>query len=472
MARRTRQRQAAADQRQRCLGGGRPFLAALAGFTVAGILVAVSSPLGTPALSLQSSTPERQLEQSSPKELAVQGALAMPELGQTAQVPPPPAPAAAQVLPPAAPSTTQVPPAAAPAVAQAPPAAAPAEAQAPPVDAPAEAQANLTAVPAAAQVSLRPRSTDFPIDLVVAAFSEDVSWVEPMLSRVKPGAELRLYCKGPRIKDERCLRIENYGGEEYAYLTHIVHFYDSLAPITIFTLGSIYNSDWNMLKCRKLNFVLSQVDTPEKRDNFSGFVTMAHQAPDSFMEFEGYFELKSYRNHAGGQNTPACRASVKPLDKWFQEFIVGVPIKHARHTGVLYNPIFAVSKERIHRFPKAMYERLLGEILRCTEKINEGVAEAGHYLERSWKPMFEQHIPAAFKCAGHFGQKKGDPMCCKHPPGKTIELPWTICKAERPTCIGLVDGSSWGTCMPLGLGPREDHCPDEVVRRAPKPKSK
>eukprot|EP00931_Biecheleriopsis_adriatica_P023849 TRINITY_DN14981_c0_g1_i1.p1 TRINITY_DN14981_c0_g1~~TRINITY_DN14981_c0_g1_i1.p1 ORF type:complete len:466 (-),score=91.81 TRINITY_DN14981_c0_g1_i1:66-1463(-) len=315
------------------------------------------------------------------------------------------------------------------------------------------------------QVSLRPRSTDFDIDLVVAAFAEDVSWVEPMLQRVKPGAELRLYCKGPRIKDERCLRIENYGGEEYAYLTHIIHFYDTLAPITVFTLGSIYNRDWDFLKCRKLNFVLSQVDTPEKRANFSGFVTMAHQAPDSFMEFEGYFKLEQYRNHAGGKPTPACRASIKPLDKWFKEFIVDVPLEHARHTGVLYNPIFAVSKERIHRFPKSMYEKLHLEILRCTEKQYEGVAEAGHFLERAWKPMFETYRPAAFKCAGHFGQKKGDPMCCNQK--GTIGLPWTICKEERPTCSGLIDGSGWGTCMPADLGTREDVCPDVVVKRAP-----
>jgi hypothetical protein len=39
------------------------------------------------------------------------------------------------------------------------------------------------------------------------------------------------------------------------YLTHITHFYDDLAPISIFTLGSIYDNGWHWLKCRKLNFV-------------------------------------------------------------------------------------------------------------------------------------------------------------------------------------------------------------------------
>ena len=39
------------------------------------------------------------------------------------------------------------------------------------------------------------------------------------------------------------------------YLTHITHFYDELAPISVFTLGSIYDNGWHWLKCRKLNFV-------------------------------------------------------------------------------------------------------------------------------------------------------------------------------------------------------------------------
>eukprot|EP00435_Cladocopium_sp_Y103_P064669 s507_g26.t1 len=207
-----------------------------------------------------------------------------------------------------------------------------------------------------------------------------------------------------------CLRIHNFGGEEYAYLTHITHFYDDLAPITIFTLGSIYDSGWHWLKCRKLNFVLSYLDRPEKRQSFPGFATMAHQKPDSFMEFEG--------RPAGA------------LGKWFETFIYNVSLKKARHTGVLYNPIFAVSRERIRQYPKSMYERLLREILRCTSKAHEGVAEAGHYLERAWKPMFESDMPDAIKCSGHFGQKKGDEVCCNQStPSKPvrIELPWTIC---------------------------------------------
>ncbi|CAE8668260.1 unnamed protein product [Polarella glacialis] len=297
--------------------------------------------------------------------------------------------------------------------------------------------------------------------------------VDLRLARVVPSAvTVRLYCKGNLIQDSRCMRIENIGAEEFAYLTHIIDFYDRLAPITIFTLGSIYNDQWKFLKCRKLNFVLSQIDTPEKRARFSGFATMAHQAPDSFMEFEGYFKLESYRQHAGGPNAPACRASKFPLDKWFKEF-VNVSLENARHIGVLYNPIFAVSRERIHRFPKADYEKLIQEVLRCKDHEHAGVIEAGHFLERSWKAMFDDLRPdGGIKCCGHFGQKKGDPMCCGFENnGETIGMPWTICKAEWPNCSGFVHNSGWGTCIAAGLPPREDVCPEEIQANSHKAKA-
>lgn len=304
------------------------------------------------------------------------------------------------------------------------------------------------------------------IDLVIAAFREDLSWINVMMEPMASDFALRLYCKGDRLKDPRCLRIDNFGGEEYAYLTHITHFYDDLAPITIFTLGSIYDRGWDWLKCRKLNFVLSQLDTPERRQNFPGFATMAHTKPDSFHEFEGFFTLTKYQNHAGGTKTASCRASITPLQKWFEAFI-NVSLAKARHTGVLYNPIFAVSRERIRQFPRSMYERLLREILRCTAKEHEGVAEAGHYLERAWKPMFETYIKDAYKCSGHFGQKKGDLACCNQTKTVYIELPWTICSESRPICSGFVDGAGWGTCMPADLGERRDTCP-EGIRMKPK----
>eukprot|EP00913_Durusdinium_trenchii_P023854 g22402.t1 len=140
---------------------------------------------------------------------------------------------------------------------------------------------------------------DGSIDLVIAAFREDLSWINVMMEPMASDFALRLYCKGDRLKDPRCLRIDNFGGEEYAYLTHITHFYDDLAPITIFTLGSIYDRGWDWLKCRKLNFVLSQLDTPERRQNFPGFATMAHTKPDSFHEFEGFFTLSCWPQVSG-----------------------------------------------------------------------------------------------------------------------------------------------------------------------------
>ena len=65
---------------------------------------------------------------------------------------------------------------------------------------------------------------------MIAAFSENLSawearhsdslrgWIDEMLKPIKSVLSLRLYCKGERLTDERCLRIHNFGGEEYASL--------------------------------------------------------------------------------------------------------------------------------------------------------------------------------------------------------------------------------------------------------------
>ena len=84
-----------------------------------------------------------------------------------------------------------------------------------------------------------------PLDLVVAAYDENVSFIEPVMARLA-NSMLHLYCKGP-LRDARCHRIRNYDSEHYAFLYHIVHRYDSLAPVTIFTMGSVLKSEWQSL---------------------------------------------------------------------------------------------------------------------------------------------------------------------------------------------------------------------------------
>eukprot|EP00931_Biecheleriopsis_adriatica_P070205 TRINITY_DN43993_c0_g1_i1.p1 TRINITY_DN43993_c0_g1~~TRINITY_DN43993_c0_g1_i1.p1 ORF type:complete len:318 (+),score=34.88 TRINITY_DN43993_c0_g1_i1:74-1027(+) len=221
------------------------------------------------------------------------------------------------------------------------------------------------------------------IELVVAAYNEDLRWIDPMLARL-PGAKLTLYCADEHHQDPRCIPVENVQSECPVYLHHIISKYSQLPDITVFAMGSAGKSEWGFLLCRKLNLVISKLDTLEKQSNFTGFATMAHTSPGEFLPFDPDFDLFSYRSHTGGAADKHCRPSISPLGKWYEHF-VDRDIEHAKHAGVLYNDIFAVSAERIRKFRISTYKALHQEHLRC-----KGVrSTAGHYMERSWKAMYD-----------------------------------------------------------------------------------
>lgn len=56
------------------------------------------------------------------------------------------------------------------------------------------------------------------VQLVVATYDEDLSWIEPTL-RTVPRSEAIVYCKGPVQPEARCTaRLANWGTENYAYV--------------------------------------------------------------------------------------------------------------------------------------------------------------------------------------------------------------------------------------------------------------
>lgn len=233
---------------------------------------------------------------------------------------------------------------------------------------------------------LQASAEETPVEVVVAAWDHAPDWEGKLLSRIQPPPRVRLYC-GPSLKDGRCRRIEDHGAEEYAFLTHIINNYDNLAPITVFTPVSVYSDVYDYMKCRKLNFAISRVDTPEKRKKFAGFAAMVYTHVGSFEAFNATWDIDHWggltKAMYGQYNVDMCRPSVHPLGAWYQHFI-DKNLSQPLSTGVSYGGIFAVSRERIRRHPKSVYEGLLQEDSRCKTHSTT----AAHYLERAWKPMF------------------------------------------------------------------------------------
>jgi hypothetical protein len=249
------------------------------------------------------------------------------------------------------------------------------------------------------------KATGHQVEFVVAAFTENLSWIDHMLQRV-PNSKLTLYCAGPTShpnRDPRCIQVKNMGDDLPSYLNHIIDNYDSgLAPITLFAMGSAGKKEWHYLLCRKLNYVASKLDTADKQMHFSGFAAMAHRKPTDFEAFDPQFDIFDYRAHTGGPQVAHCRPSVAPLGKWYKTF-VDTDLERAKRIGVMYNDIFAVSAENIRKWPKPTYQSLYDEIYRC----NGTRATAGHYIERSLKAMFDTDPPQ-----NKLHKKKPGPNVC------------------------------------------------------------
>ena len=142
------------------------------------------------------------------------------------------------------------------------------------------------------------------VQLVVATYDEDLSWIEPTL-RTVPRSEAIVYCKGPVQPEARCTaRLANWGTENYAYVHHVYKNYDNLAPITAFAMGSILKSEWQYLLCRKLFGVLGALSSVAKQDALRHFIS-PRGMHNHLVPFEPDFNISVYRPKHGLPPAPA-----------------------------------------------------------------------------------------------------------------------------------------------------------------------
>mmetsp|Transcript_82009 Transcript_82009/g.198806 ORF Transcript_82009/g.198806 Transcript_82009/m.198806 type:complete len:309 (-) Transcript_82009:187-1113(-) len=249
----------------------------------------------------------------------------------------------------------------------------------------------LRAAPAAAE-RLPGEVRDRSLDIVVAHYRADLGWIQPMLQRL-PTARLYLYCKGGFSKDPRCIHVENVGTEEYAYFRHLLDNWDNLADITVFSIDNMDNMAHYIPTTKNhLDFLVNKVATPAKRAAFRGFEAL------DFMPVTKHFHINDYHSSAlrGDDLTHKrlCPASLQPFGPWYKRFINASDsnFTHLDCAASSFHGIFAVSRERIHRVKKSVFQELVKEVERC-RGVNHFVA--GHYLERSWSALFTERCHGA-----------------------------------------------------------------------------
>jgi hypothetical protein len=215
---------------------------------------------------------------------------------------------------------------------------------------------------------------DSNIQIVVARYKENISWIEdPPFNKYK----VTCYNKGdnvPQCNAPKCtvLPLTNIGRCDHTYLYHIINNYDNLANVTIFLPGSCL--DLHKIKTTfKLMFLVDKTQTT---------VLLGKPYENVRKELGRLFINKHIAtnvvNKTANPENLLLPCPIRPFGRWYDAMFGTDVISKV----VCYFGMFAVAKEHILQHPKEHYEKLIKFV------DTHSNPEAGHYMERSWGAVF------------------------------------------------------------------------------------
>lgn len=215
------------------------------------------------------------------------------------------------------------------------------------------------------------------VDLVVAWYNEDLSWIEKMIS---PNTNIFIYSK---LHDSHptfdVIKLENIGRETHTFLYHICKNYDRLADITIFSQGGILSGAYDFLKKKKLEYILENMDECKK----NGVACMAHYKPGIKIKYDPKFMISEWKSttkeNQDCSSIKMATASIRPFGRWYKHYIGDE--RNIKQLGMSYNCIFSSTSQSIRRRSKDFYENLLLTHSSANDEVS-------HYLERSFLSLF------------------------------------------------------------------------------------
>jgi len=210
------------------------------------------------------------------------------------------------------------------------------------------------------------------IDVVVAFYNEDLTWLMTPIHTGVLADYVVLYCKGPNdppkyIADrcKRVVKLPNVGREGHTYLHHIINNWDSLADNTVFFQGKVDDHSTYMEPIEK--YVKNQ-------QMFFGRMFGTTDLHKPIQHFGIWLEklqdgrLRKARDHASPQ-------------QWIEQ-VWKITIPTNTVCPVVWGANFAVHKSYIHRIKKECYEQ-------AYQYLNDHVdPEEGHFQERTWAILF------------------------------------------------------------------------------------
>lgn len=198
------------------------------------------------------------------------------------------------------------------------------------------------------------------IEIVIARFDEDISWIYPYLEH---NIQITVYNKGEEFEeiDERIhlVKLQNIGREAHTYLYHIINNYENLANVTIFLQGKIDD---------------------HIEDDLYGYINKLYI--DAFYVGLSKNFKKSELTHKQFKINEYCGNKLHEVGCNFGDFFTThININYPTNFVMYINALFAVSKNLIKNRSKYYYKTLIN-----LETTNN--SELAHFIERSWYYIF------------------------------------------------------------------------------------
>lgn len=248
------------------------------------------------------------------------------------------------------------------------------------------------------------------VEVVVAHYEEDISWIENEKTRDDSDANVRfiIYSKNQNNPPEEALPIPNVGRESQTFLHHIVTNYNSLADWTVFTQASAPGFGFRP-NDQESGHMCSGVTWDDyfqsNEDGWYEVQTVATRYPEMWHSdrFDMMFQIPTSKGNVcptdidngwGNWWIEAEHPLIKkqktetdfvPPVEFYNRFVVAdASSKTYDHFTLNYanGGRFAVSRDRILSRPVSYYEDLLREL---SKKINP---IEGYYMETMWFDVF------------------------------------------------------------------------------------
>lgn len=193
------------------------------------------------------------------------------------------------------------------------------------------------------------------VDLVVARFQEDASWLKHV-----PGEVQRWVYDKSDAPVPTSLSLPNVGREAHTYLHHIVSRYDDLAELTVFAQGRPFDH------------------APDFHKRLRDFASGAESVDD--FRWLGFLLDRDDRTGSRLFQRWSKNPEARPLDMrgfWAAVF-AGDPLPESFH--FFGGAQFVVTRDCLLRRPRAFYANARG--------VAESFPDAAHCFERTWDAVF------------------------------------------------------------------------------------